>query len=309
MRRSVGAPSNAKKCGLIGILSVGLVIGSFSIGAAPVDYADTFDSAPFGGNPSLFTTGTEAKGLSYEGSAAGLFAWHTTFGGSIDADAFGDPCTITITSRNGAAFDFNSIRIQNEDEVATAATISGSGPDSFTISVPASADYATYSPSGGPKRVTKVEIYSSDMWIDFDDVSVSLLFSGMDVQGNETTIDDGDITPSSGDDTDLGATAVGTPTSSTFTIRSIGDADLDLTGSPYVTLSSNPSGDFVVSTQPTTDPIAPSGSDTFTVQCNPTAFGERTATVAIANNSEVSPYTFKVQCTGADEVVRVPGHA
>jgi HYDIN/CFA65/VesB-like, Ig-like domain len=278
------------------ILVFSLFIGSGS--AFAVNVIDNFTTRPAALDPNAsgaFTTGTATEGLSYSGSPADLFAWSGS--GEVDCDAISDSGSgsFTITSRDGKAFVFNSIQWKND---AGAVTVTGSGPEPFTFDIPAGAAEETYTPTEGSRLVTEVEFTSSDMWALMDDVNVDFEVSRMDVQGNGITIANGDNSPDTADDTDFDSTDVGTPVTKTFTIRSYGVVNLDLTGSPYVDLSSNPSNDFSVTTQPTTDPIASGSSTTFTVQCNPSAAGARTATVSIANDSGVDPYTFDVRCTG-----------
>gem|GEM_PF-2376867 len=270
------------------------------------NYFDDFNTDPDPGNwPQVsFTTGSAATGLTYTFSPdgdGGDFSWVTTGGHSnsgvinVLSAAFNQATTekITIVSRDGKAFIFNSVYL---DVIGDGITVTGSGSEAFTIFA-SNGSKETFSPSGGSKLVTEVEFSSTDFYEDYiDNVNVELDVPGMDVQGNGVTIVNGDNFPAAGDHTDFGSTPSGTPVSRTFTISSIGDLALDLTGSPYVTLSG--SGDFSVTSQPTTDPIASGGSDTFTVQCNPSGAGARTATVSISNDSEAHPYTFDVQCTG-----------
>jgi hypothetical protein len=278
------------------ILILSLFIGSGSVFA--VNYVDDFSTRPAALDPTAsgaFTTGTATEGLSYSGSPADLFAWSGSEEVDCDAISAGGSGSFTITSRDGKAFVFNSIQWKND---AGAVTVTGTGAEPFTFDIPAGAAEETYTPTEGSRLVTEVAFTSSDMWALMDDVNVDFEASRMDVQGKGITIADGDNSPDAADDTDFGSTDVGTPVTKTFTIRSYGIINLDLTGSPYVDFSSNPSNDFSVTTQPTTDPIASGSSTTFTVQCNPSASGARTATVSIANDSGANPYSFDVRCTG-----------
>jgi len=262
------------------------------------NYVDDFEDRPLGGGvySDLVETGTSATGLKYVFTADGDGGDGEGFG-ITDRDA--DPVDVnytldvkgagagdqntterfTIESRDGKAFVFDDMWIDiNPLTYGTGFTITGTGPEPFTITTGGPGSTDTYSPDGGSKLVTLVEVTSIDYLNDFfDDVDVELDVPGMDVQGNSTTIVNGDDTPTTADHTDFGSPPVGTPVTKTFTIRSIGDLALDLTGSPYVTFSSNPSGDFSVTAQPTTDPIASGGSDTFTIRCNPSGSGARTA--------------------------------
>ena len=211
----------------IALLALGLTAAITM--AASATYTDTFSSSPWGtGTTGSFTTGTSATGLSYSGSPSDLFAWSGS--GEIDCDALSasGSGTFTITSRDGKAFVFNSLEW---DDDAGGATITGTGPEPFTINISSGGVAQTRSPSGGSKLVTEVEISSSDMWALMDDVSVELDVPGAAVYGNSNLITNGDSTPSSTDNTDMGTSAVGTPVTKTFTIQSIGDASLDLTGS------------------------------------------------------------------------------
>jgi hypothetical protein len=137
-----------------------------------------------------------------------------------------------------------------------------------------------------------------------EDYTVTIITSTpapeINIQGNGTTIVDGDTTPAVSDDTDFGnvVTAAGSQTN-TFTIQNIGTLDLNLTGgSPYVSITGANAADFTLVTTPTT-PIAASGSTTFQITFDPSADGLRTATVSIANNdSDENPYNFNIQGTG-----------
>ncbi|MCP4543130.1 MAG: choice-of-anchor D domain-containing protein, partial [Chloroflexi bacterium] len=294
------------RLGLV-IIQVFMLVGvtPASIVRADTSHINNFTTPPFTGNPASFSTGTAATGLSYTCSGADgcTFGHQTTLGdgGTAHIDVLSTAYntsnteTISITSRDGQAFNFVSIWL----DVAPGSsnmTITGDGPESFSFVVNAG-NSGTYSPPGGAKLVTSVKLTSTDFVNDFiDTVSTWLDVPGIDVQGNNTTIINGDTTPVTADGTDLGLTPVGTPTTQDFDIRSIGDDPLDLTGSPYVSISGH--ADLTISAQPTTDPIASGNSDSFTVQCNPSGTGVRTATVSIDNDSEASPYTFAVQCTG-----------
>jgi len=121
----------------------------------------------------------------------------------------------------------------------------------------------------------------------------------INIQGNTTTIADGDTTPNVADDTDYGNVDVTSGTvTNTFTIQNLGTSNLSLTNpSPYVTITGH-TADFTLTANPTT-PIAASGSTTFTITFNPTVVGLRSATVSIANDdSNENPYTFDIQGTG-----------
>jgi len=122
----------------------------------------------------------------------------------------------------------------------------------------------------------------------------------MDVQGKGVSIAAGDSSPSTTDDTDFGTADITTGTvDHTFTIRNTGNANLNLTATPKVSISGTHAADFSVTVQPTTPVASGGGTTTFTVRFDPSATGVRTATISIANNdSDENPYDFALQGTG-----------
>jgi hypothetical protein len=103
----------------------------------------------------------------------------------------------------------------------------------------------------------------------------------------------------SGGSTDYGAVTVGDSMDVVFTITNSGTLDLHLDGTPYVSLSSNPTGQFTVISQPPSGTVAANGgTTTFSVRFAPTASGSKSATVSIANDSVTNPYTFIITGTG-----------
>jgi hypothetical protein len=81
----------------------------------------------------------------------------------------------------------------------------------------------------------------------------------------------------------------------TFTISNAGGADLILTGSPAVTLTTATA--FVV-TQPASPTIGSGSATTFTVAFELAVAGNFTDTVSISNNDpDEDPYTFAISGT------------
>jgi hypothetical protein len=126
----------------------------------------------------------------------------------------------------------------------------------------------------------------------------------IDIEGNFTSIPDGDVTPSLGDDTDFGTVSIGATATNTFTIQNEGGADLTLSGGPtFVTLTG--SALFTVTAQPSS-PISAAGSSTFNIQFNaacPNTAGTYNATVSVSSDdADESPYTFDITAdiTGVD---------
>ena len=121
----------------------------------------------------------------------------------------------------------------------------------------------------------------------------------IDIQGNNVSIPDGDTIPAAADETDFSSTPVSSGSvAHTFTIKNTGSGALNLT--LPVAVSGAHADDFTVTAQPSTL-LAPNGSTTFEITFAPTAEGQRTATVSIANNdSDENPYDFAIQGTGTE---------
>ena len=108
---------------------------------------------------------------------------------------YGTTESFTITSLDGKAFVFNSI----DYDTISATTIQGDGAEPFIRSVPGG-ESGTFTPDEGSRLVTSVTVSTVDFYEDpFDNVNVELVPPWMDVQGNGTTIVNGDTSPSSSD--------------------------------------------------------------------------------------------------------------
>jgi hypothetical protein len=123
--------------------------------------------------------------------------------------------------------------------------------------------------------------------------------SEINLQGNGTNIVDGDLTPSTVDNTDFDLVPVGNSVIKSFVIQNSGAGILILTGSsPYVTISGANAADFSVSILPVS-PVAAGGSTTFEITFTPSAGGLRTAALSIFNNdADENPYNFNIQGIG-----------
>lgn len=96
---------------------------------------------------------------------------------------------------------------------------------------------------------------------------------------------------------------IGSNLAHTFSIYNRGNVALNLTGAPIVEiLAGSPagtSGDFTVTTQPSSTTVNGESSLTFVITFSPTYSGYRSATVRISNNdSDENPYTFIIDGNG-----------
>jgi hypothetical protein len=121
----------------------------------------------------------------------------------------------------------------------------------------------------------------------------------INIQGNTTSIMDGDSTPTITDHTDFGSQSICSGTIvRTFTVQNTGTSDL-IVNTP--SLSGTHAADFSITANPTS-PVTGSGSTTFNVTFNPSASGIRSATVTISNSdADEGTYDFTIQGTGIDD--------
>ena len=113
----------------------------------------------------------------------------------------------------------------------------------------------------------------------------------IDVQGNNVSIMDGDITPDGADKTDFG-TATVTGVTNTYTIFNSGSVPLNITN-----ITSSNTTEFAVSGVPSS--VAANSSETFTVTFTPSVAGLYTSTIHIASDDcDEADYDFAIQGTG-----------
>ena len=172
-----------------------------------------------------------------------------------------------------------------------------------------------FNPAGVGVRTATVSIANTDG--DENPFTFSIQGTGtaipeMEIQAGTEFITDGDITPSTADLTDFGSRDIFSESAThTFTIRNTGSGDLLLTGVPIVQISGTNAGDFILSVQPASSTVIPSGTVTFQVTFDPTTTGVRKATINIANNdADENPYDFAIQGLGTstlDQEIEVLG--
>ena len=194
----------------------------------------------------------------------------------------------TIHNNGSAVLDINGITVVgNGFSILSqpAAQLDPGGSTTFTV---------RYAPVVGGTTNGGVSIFNSDS--DESLFTFSLLgqagFQEIAVTGTKSRpVIDGDISPSSGDGTNLGTVAVGQTASQTFVIHNVGTAALNITG---VTITGADASDFAVISAPAAV-VAAGGSTSVTIQGTASG-GVSIATVEIANNdADENPYTFDVR--------------
>ena len=119
----------------------------------------------------------------------------------------------------------------------------------------------------------------------------------INIQGNAVSITDGDISPTTADNTDLGSTFIGSANMVTYTIQNTGNTTLSIGA---ITLSGVDMASYTVITLPSAT-LSPGGSTIFTVRFFPSTSGLKNATFSIANSDgDENPYNFSIRGTGVD---------
>ena len=112
------------------------------------------------------------------------------------------------------------------------------------------------------------------------------------IKGNTICIYEGDITPYIADNTDFGNVSVGSFSDHTFSIFNGGNEDLELTGSPFVSVNGE---GFTVQVQPPSN-VPPIGTVSFVVRFAPTFRGESNGSITIASNDlDENPFDFAIK--------------
>lgn len=210
--------------------------------------------------------------------------------------------TVTCANGTATAADYTA-------PTGSAATLSWADGEKGekTISIPLTADSFkegreyftaalgtfTGSASAGITTDARVSIEDDDFNGSTDPGSLVQVF------GNNTSIADNDTTPSASDHSHFGEATTATETvTRTFTLTNLDSTPLTLNGSPLVTVSGSQAADFTVITAPAGS-VAASGSTTFQIRFAPSANGDRTATVTIANTKSTDgTFSFAIKGKG-----------
>jgi len=130
----------------------------------------------------------------------------------------------------------------------------------------------------------------------------------INLQGNATNIIDGASSTSTINNTEYGIVTAGNNLSNTFVIQNSGLGNLSITG---INITGVNASEFTLIGAPAFPfTVAPSGSQTLTIQFMPTAAGSRSAQVNISNNDiDETLYSFVIAGTGSVVVNRINNYA
>ncbi|WP_436517159.1 choice-of-anchor D domain-containing protein [Ekhidna sp. To15] len=148
------------------------------------------------------------------------------------------------------------------------------------------------------------DVNTTDEGVAFDDVIIT---SGFDIviDGNGNEISDGDSSPSFEDYTDFRSVDVASGTViKSFSISNGAGGTLTLTGGTSVTISGTNAADFTVDSQPASTTLDAFETTSFAIEFDPSATGERTATISIASDDpDEDPFTFDIKGIGVNAVI------
>jgi hypothetical protein len=186
---------------------------------------------------------------------------------------------------------------------ATIGTVTETAPNdgtTYNVAVSNVPNDGTVITSVGASKATDVAGNGNDASTSTDNIVTRSTTPEIDISGSGNSISDGDITPSSSDDTNFGNVLAesGTKTN-TYTITNTGLEDLSLTGTPKVSISGANATEFAILAQPASPVNSNGGTTTFSIMFDPNALGVRSATVNVtSDDSDEGTYTFDIQGTG-----------
>jgi hypothetical protein len=215
--------------------------------------------------------------------------------GSVDASSGTITKTFTIQNTGGTTLTIGAI------------SFSGTNPSDFSVTTNPSATVsagssttfvATFNPGAAGTRRATISIINDDSNENPYDFSIQGTGTEQEIniQGNATTIVDGDSTPSLTDWTSFGSmeTSTGTITK-TFKIQNTGSSTLTI---GTITFSGANASEFSLTSSPSAS-IVSGASTTFAVRFSPSSLGLKTAAISIVNNdANENPYDFAIQGTG-----------
>ncbi len=232
-------------------------------------------SSTYTSNINLTTYGTVTIDFDFR---TNNFGWNHKFyiEFSNDGGTTWNPTTIATYTRNGSGFS-NGTTYTGETVTAVNATYGGAFNFTATSRFRFRAD--------APNQTWR------DLYIDNVVITGYPPAPEIDVQGNSTSIADGDVTPSPIDHTDFTIANAGIQISRTFTIQNTGTANLTISS---IVLSNTT--DFTIIAPFYASPVAFGGSTTFTIRYNALTLGTKTSTVTINNNDgDEAIYNFDIQ--------------
>jgi hypothetical protein len=168
--------------------------------------------------------------------------------------------------------------------------VAASGTTSFMV---------TYNPTSAGVKNAVITITNND--VDEGTYVVNLKGSATLVPEPEINVKAGSTSIASAGSFAFGSVNTGANSTVAFTIANIGNADLNLTGTPRIVVSGTAAADFTVNETATASPIASGSSTSFTVTFAPSAAGAKSASITIFND-DTNEGTYVINLTGSATV-------
>ncbi len=261
---------------------------------------------------SLQGTATDSEINLYFGTPANAIPDNTYSVSAATGTDFGNTTVGTPVIRTFTIINLGSLPLILTDTPRV--RVIGTGAALFAVTQPAVSSVpaggtttftVTFTPLVLGKTVCILSILSNDSdetKYDFTIQGVCVVSSGaeIDVQGNDVSIPDGDITPSTADYTDFGTTFVGVPITIPFLVYNFGPSNLTFSGGNAIATA--PAGsNFTITPMAilTSQSFLGGGSVTsFNITFPATTTGTFTGSVVLNNNdSNEGPYNFNVRVT------------
>lgn len=213
----------------------------------------------------------------------------------ITSSVINNPLTLTFQKKRSNNASNRTMKIQITTDPAYSTWTDVVALISFTtVCETQTVDLSTYT---GDRKIRFIDGTGDIRQRTISDISLDcgIPTPNINIQGNATTIVDGDVTPSTADGTDFGAAIIaGANVEKTFTIQNLGGASLTL-DNPAVVLLDGSKG-FSVSAQPTVNPMTGYSNQTFKINFSNLTPGTYTETVMIGSDDPDTPvYTFDVK--------------
>ncbi len=152
------------------------------------------------------------------------------------------------------------------------------------------------------------ELVEGGQLLAYYDSSIANTVPEVNLKGNANTINDGDVTPSAGDNTDFGVVNTGTTLTKNYVIENGGPGPLRVTGFSITGVNASSFNLVTLPSVPFT--IAAGSTQTITVQFAPTVDSIRNATLNIMSNDlDEGIYDVSLRGTGGSPEINVQGNA
>jgi hypothetical protein len=179
-------------------------------------------------------------------------------------------------------------------------TIAAAGSQTVTVKL---------TPSTAGMHNAVMHIFNNDLSEGSFDIGIqgNVVSGEINIEGNSISIPDGDVIPTTGDNTDFGSISNGSSANKTFIIRNNGGDTLRLTA---ITVTGTNASEYTLQGAPAFPvKLAANATQNITVKFAPTAAGNRTATINIASNdNDEATFDFAVQGTSVVPAISVQGN-